>query len=133
MSPIATDEATQAGNGIVPQLGQQQRPLRLPNTGDLIGRVASPVQQESTSEQCDFWVRRDCIAEKSQLVRVESQLAGRDVTFYGLIEEVHRRSRLNNIYEAFDGTDSDAAAEAPLNQRVLPTLRSASSKPNPTC
>ena len=114
MPLIATEEAMQAGNGIATQPEQQQRPLRLPDTGDLIGRVASPVHQESTSEQCYFWVRRDCIAEKSQLVRIESQLAGRNVAFYGLIEEVHRRSRLNNIHEAFDGTDGDAVEEAPF-------------------
>ena len=109
-----TDEAAQVNNGIATQPELVQGPLMPPDTDALLGRVASPVRQESTSERCDFWVQRDRIAEKSQILRIESQLAGQDVTFYGLIEEVYRRSRLSNIHAAFDGTDGDAAEEAPF-------------------
>lgn len=114
MQPLVTDETTKSDNGTVtlPEPGQQ--PLTRANADTLLGRVASPVRQESTSEHCDFWVQKDRIAEKSQIVRIDSQLAGQDVTFYGLVEEVYRRSRLSNIHEAFDGTDGDAEEEAPF-------------------
>jgi hypothetical protein len=114
MQPLITDETTQASNGIATQPEPGPESLVFPKTDALLGRVASPVRQESTSEHCDFWVQRDRIAEKSQIVRIDSQLAGQDVRFYGLVEEVYRRSRLSNIHEAFDGTDGDAAEEAPF-------------------
>jgi hypothetical protein len=114
MQPLETDETLQARNGITTQPEHAQDVRKLLTTDDVFGRTASPAGQESTSEQCHFWVERGRITEKSQIVRIESQLAGRDVTFYGLIEEVYYRSRLSDIHEAFDGTDGNATEEAPF-------------------
>jgi uncharacterized protein len=75
------------------------------SSGRLIGRVASPPQLESTSEQFYFWVERGRLVERTQLVRAESTIDGRQIRFYGLIDEVHRRSRKRDIHEEFDVTD----------------------------
>jgi DNA helicase HerA-like ATPase len=81
------------------------------NAGNLIGRVASPPQLESTSEQFYFWVERGRLVERTQLVRAESIIDGRLINFYGLIDEVHRRSRKRDIHEEFDITDGKLEEE----------------------
>jgi uncharacterized protein len=78
---------------------------------ELIGRVASPPQLESTSEQFYFWVQRDRLVEKTQLVRAESEVNGQTIKFYGVIEEVHRRSRKRDIGEEFDVLDGEVGSE----------------------
>src|SRR5687767_8763493 len=80
----------------------------------VIGRVASPPQLESTSEQFYFWVQRNKIIEKTQIVRVESHVSGQVYQYYGVIEEVNRRSRKKNIEEEFDFADGDVAYESEL-------------------
>lgn len=78
---------------------------------ELIGRVASPPQLESTSEEFYFWVQRDRLVEKTQLVRAESLINGQKIEFYGVIDEVHRRSRKRDIGEEFDVLDGDVGSE----------------------
>lgn len=73
----------------------------------IIGKVASPPQKESTSEQFHFWVRRDELVEKTQIVRTESYVGGERITFYGIVEEVYRQSRKKDIGEEFDAFDGD--------------------------
>lgn len=80
----------------------------------VIGRVASPPQLESTSEQFYFWVQRNQVVEKTQLVRVESQVDGKVYQYYGFIEEVNRRSRKKNIEEEFDFADGEVDYESDL-------------------
>ena len=111
--PLDIDDTHQAENGIATQAELDHSPLML-HSNAIFGRVAAPPRQESTSELCHFWVARGRIAEKSQIVRIESELAGSDVTFYGLIEEVYYRSRQSDMHEAFDSTDGNAAEEAPF-------------------
>src|SRR5690554_4167980 len=72
-----------------------------------VGCVASPYGLEATSEQFAFWVSSDQVVEKSQIVSTTCRLGGEDVTFYGVVEEVRRRSRTSGIHEDFDGTDGD--------------------------
>jgi DNA helicase HerA-like ATPase len=83
-------------------------------SSQVIGRVASPPQLESTSEQFYFWVQRDKVVEKTQIVRVESEINGQPYQYYGVIEEVNRRSRKKNIEEEFDFADGDVAYEGEL-------------------
>ena len=80
----------------------------------VIGRVASPPQLESTSDQFYFWVQRNKVVEKTQIVRVESQVDGKTYQYYGVIEEVNRRSRKKNIEEEFDFADGDVGYESDL-------------------
>jgi hypothetical protein len=77
----------------------------------LIGRVATPPQLEATSDQFYFWVQRGRLVEKTQLVRAESTIGGRVIRFYGVVEEVRRRSRKRDIGEEFDGADGDVEYE----------------------
>lgn len=80
----------------------------------IIGRVASPPQLESTSEQFYFWVHRNMLVEKTQIVRAESEVNGQAIQYYGVIEEVNRRSRKKNIEEEFDFADGDVSYESEL-------------------
>src|ERR1043165_2814349 len=75
------------------------------SSGRLIGRVASPPKLESTSEQFYFWVERGRLVERTQFVRADCTIDGKQIRFYGLIDEVHRRSRKRDIHEEFDVTD----------------------------
>jgi hypothetical protein len=84
------------------------------NNPQIIGRVASPPQLESTSEQFYFWVQRNQIVEKTQIVRVESNVDGQCFQYYGVVEEVNRRSRKKNIEEEFDFADGDVNYESEL-------------------
>lgn len=77
----------------------------------LIGRVATPPQLEATSDQFHFWVQRDRLVEKTQFVRAETTVGGRTLQFYGVVEEVRRRSRKRDIGEEFDGADGDVEYE----------------------
>ena len=54
----------------------------------VIGRVASPPQLESTSEQFYFWIQRNILVEKTQIIRAESKINGQVIQYYGVIEEV---------------------------------------------
>lgn len=77
----------------------------------LIGRVASPPQIEATSEQFSFWVERGRMVERTQIVRAESRIDGQVIRFYGVIEEVRRRSRKRDIHEEFDVSDGKPQEE----------------------
>jgi hypothetical protein len=73
----------------------------------LIGRVASPPPLESTSDRFYFWVHRGRLVEKTQIVHAESLIDGREIQFYGVVDEVSRRSRKRDIYEEYDESDGD--------------------------
>ncbi|NJN12375.1 MAG: ATP-binding protein [Richelia sp. RM2_1_2] len=73
----------------------------------IIGKVASPPQKESTSEKFHFWVRRDELVEKTQIVRTESHVGGETINFYAIVEEVYRQSRKKDIGEEFDAFDGN--------------------------
>jgi hypothetical protein len=101
-------------NGAAPSSAQKQDITSIQNQSALIGRVASPPQLESTSEEFYFWVQRDRLVEKTQLVRAESQIEGKKIEFYGVVQEVHRRSRKRDIYEESDVLDGDVGNEPPF-------------------
>lgn len=72
-----------------------------------LGIVGSPQGQEATSKQYCFWVARGVMVEETQLVVCESVIAGQSYTFYGVVEEVKRRSRKKNMDEEIDQADGD--------------------------
>jgi uncharacterized protein len=80
-----------------------------------IGRVASPARNESTSVRFYFWVPRNRIVEKTQLVWTESQLGSRHIRFYGIVDEVYRRSRKQNMGEEVDTFDGDLDYQPPFD------------------
>src|SRR4051794_27771945 len=81
---------------------------------EVLGKVASPPNKESTCDEFYFWVRRDAVVERTQIVTTTSRLGGQDVKFYGLVREVYRQSRPRSIAEACDGYDGDVAFELPF-------------------
>lgn len=75
-------------------------------SGTALGRVAAPPEHESTSGVFFFWVDRDKSVERTQIVTVKCTVAGREVAFVGIVQEVYRRSRQKDIGEEaarFDG------------------------------
>lgn len=80
----------------------------------VIGKVASPLRNESTSSLYHFWVPRGVLVEKTQLVRTESCIGGHTLRFYGIVDEVFRRSRKRSIDEEFDTFDGDPDYEPPF-------------------
>lgn len=85
----------------------------------IVGKVASPVRHESTSTLFHFWVPRDMLVEKTQLVRTESVIGGQALSFYGKVEEVFRRSRQNSIDAEYDVFDGDPSYQPPFGVEGL--------------
>src|SRR5581483_1495173 len=72
----------------------------------VFGRVATPPHLEATSEEFAFWVPEGVPVERTQIVRTKAHFPSLgDVTFYGLVEEVARRSRRRDILEERDRYD----------------------------
>src|SRR5689334_10610295 len=80
-----------------------------------IGKVGSPPRRESTSEEFFFWVAPGALVEKSQIVRTQSEVAGRTLRFYGLVREVFRQSRQTDMAEEFDRHDGDVSYRPPFD------------------
>jgi DNA helicase HerA-like ATPase len=79
----------------------------LPEEALCLGLVGSPQGQEATSRQFFFWVARDVLVEETQLVYCDSVIAGRTYRFYGIVEEVVRRSRKRSMDDEIDQADGD--------------------------
>lgn len=79
-----------------------------------MGRVASPLNHESTTGRFYFWVPPGTLVEKTQLVVTRCEVAGRALTFYGVVEEVYRRSRQRNMDGEVDLYDADLTYEPPF-------------------
>lgn len=100
---------TESGLGTDGQQGATTQP-------QAIGRVASPIRNESTSSRFFFWVPRNHLVEKTQLVWSESTFGGqRHVRFYGIVEEVFRRSRKQSMSEEVDTFDGDLSYQPPFD------------------
>jgi uncharacterized protein len=82
-----------------------------------LGKVAAPPNKESTSEHFYFWVEREKLAERTQIIHTECQLGDRDtpVKFIGLVEEVYRQSRQRDMGEEVDRHDGQVRANPPFN------------------
>lgn len=75
-----------------------------------LGRVAAPPQHECTSSTFYFWVDQSQTVERTQIVTTSCTLAGRPVSFVGIVQEVYRRSRQKDIGEEsarFDGRSGE--------------------------
>jgi DNA helicase HerA-like ATPase len=79
-----------------------------------IGKVAAPPRQEATSEQFHFWVPEGALVEKTQIVTCESELAGRQITFYAIVDEVRRQSGKNSMSHEVNEADGDLSYEPPF-------------------
>ena len=88
-------------------------PARRPET-PCLGLVGAPLEQEATSRGFSFWVQRDVLVEKTQLVVCASTIAGRTYTFYGMVTEVNRRSGEKTIDDEYDKSDGDPEYHPPF-------------------
>ena len=79
-----------------------------------LGRVASPLNHESTTEHFFFWVPPGTLVEKTHLVVTRCSIAGQQLTYYGVVEEVYRRSRARNMDGEVDLYDADLTYEPPF-------------------
>lgn len=93
--------------------GASARHVTDPNT---LGKVAAPPNKESTSDHFYFWVERDKLAERTQIVHTECHLGDRTepVKFIGLVEEVYRQSRQRDMGEEVDRHDGQARVNPPF-------------------
>lgn len=80
----------------------------------VIGKVASPPQKESTSEEFHFWIRDGVLVERGQIVWTELEHDGQPIRFYAAVKEVYRQSRLRSLAEARDRHDGDTDYAPPL-------------------
>lgn len=95
-------------------MDQEQEEAHGQGAAPLIGRVASPPQRESTSEQFHFWVPAGQIVEKTQIVRARSQVGDTELSFYALVDEVYRQSRKRHIGQEHDAYDGDPDYRPPF-------------------
>jgi DNA helicase HerA-like ATPase len=82
---------------------------------EIIGKVASPPQQQATSDQFHFWIPPDRVVEKTQIVRTDSAVGKKPVRFYAIVDEVFRQSRKRHMSEEYDAFDGDVGYEPPLH------------------
>lgn len=81
------------------------------NQQRIIGKVASPPQRESTSDQFHFWVPQGELVEKTQIVRTDCRIGNQPIQFYAVVDEVYRQSRKRSMGEEFDTFDGDVNYE----------------------
>lgn len=82
---------------------------------EVLGKVASPPNKESTCDTFHFWVGRDAVVERTQVVRTSCRLGAQVVQFYGIVDEVYRQGRPRSMAEARDGYDGDVGFEPPFD------------------
>jgi hypothetical protein len=112
MANIISSETTEANdtvdNGVENAKTGQESPLSGQQVGRTrVGRVGAPAQQEATSDKFFFWIPRNALVEKTQLITCSSEIAGDTYTFYAIVEEVHRRSRKRDMGIEIDESDGD--------------------------
>lgn len=93
-------------------------PLTLPG-GQCVGRVGCPPGQEATSAQFCFWIPEDALVEATQIITVPCRIAGEEMTFYGLVEEVHRCSRTRGMGHEVDVFDGDLSDTPPFDSEGI--------------
>jgi uncharacterized protein len=99
---------------VTSESSEEPAPQLIQEPGQSLGRVASPLRQESTSSRFHFWVPRDILAEKTHLVHTECTVGGHTITYYGSVEEVYRRSRKRSMDEEVDTFDGEIDFEPPF-------------------
>ena len=80
-----------------------------------IGRVSAPPEHESTTGEFYFWVHRDKTVERTQIVKTQSTIGPRSVTFIAVVQEVYRRSRQKDVSEESDRYDGGRGSHPPFD------------------
>lgn len=82
-------------------------PVTRPDGRVCIGRVGAPPRLEATSRQFSFWVPETVVVEETQIVVCESMIDQRVFTYYGVIGDVRRQSRMRDMGQEVDQADGD--------------------------
>jgi len=90
---------------------------------EIIGRVGAPPQLEATPDQFNFWVARQRLVENNQFVSAKSIVGGKDITYFGIVDEVRRASRKRDILEEYDTADGDVSYEPPFKMEGVTYAR----------
>lgn len=92
-------------------------PILLPDGRRCIGRVGAPPGQEATSSKFAFWIPEDALVEATQIVTSRCRIPGdpnqRIMTYYALVEDVHRCSRRRGMGHEVDEWDGSLDDEPP--------------------
>jgi len=80
-----------------------------------LGRVAAPPDQESTTGEFHFWIDRSKTVERTQIVKTQSTIGARTVTFIAVVQEVYRRSRQKDVSEEADRYDGGRGSQPPFD------------------
>lgn len=106
-----------------------------PTDAVALGKVAAPPNKEATSEYFYFWVARDQLVERTQIVRTSSTLRGKRIEFVGLVEEVYRQSRQQDMREEVDrfDADTDPAATPPFDSAGFGYAKVTILRTDPVC
>lgn len=99
----------------------------------VLGKVAAPPDKEATSETFYFWAARDRLVERTQIVTTTADLGGRPVEFVGLVEEVFRQSRQQNMGEEVDRFDADPGLTPPFASAGFTYARATVLRTGPVC
>lgn len=94
-------------------LSSAPQPAATATQREIVGKVASPPQKESTSEEFHFWIRDGILVERGQIVCTELLHGGQPIRFYALVREVYRQSRLSSLAEERDRYDGDTGYQPP--------------------
>ena len=79
-----------------------------------VGRIGCPPGQEANVDEFYFWVAPGSLVEQTQIVRVEVALPVEpdgSVTFYGVVEQVYRRSTISSMHMELAAHDGDPVAD----------------------
>ena len=103
--------------GAVPIWQRPRGVVELAGGRTCIGRVGAPPGQEATSAKFCFWIPEDALVEATQIVSarcaVPGAADGQEMTYYGLVDEVHRCSRRRGMGHEVDEFDGDLADAPP--------------------
>jgi hypothetical protein len=80
---------------------------------ETVGRIAAPLRFEATPSVFYFWVKRGTVLEENQIIFSESNVAGENIKFYGVIDEIKRTSRRADMIEEYDIADGDVSFKPP--------------------
>jgi DNA helicase HerA-like ATPase len=96
---------------------QQRAQEQMLASDEVIGRIGAPAGHEANSSEFFFWSKEDSTVEKTQLVRVETQIGSSHVDLYGLVTEVFRRSRMRSMLEESDRFDAQPLDDVAIESR----------------
>lgn len=83
----------------------------------LLGRISTPPAKEATPFEFYFWVDNDRLVELTNLVKVESELLGEKIIYYGIVDSIGRISFVQSISDDVMRFDGNSQNEPPISSK----------------